>query len=97
MKGLVGSFRRSRVEVAARGRSHLGCQNDQGDQIRKDLETVHGVGIVPYGLHLGDGTHEDQAAIDPGVDLEDIGSKYISEAELTIVGPSYQIRVAEQE
>ena len=92
-----GSFRSGGIEVAARSRSHLGCQDDQGDQIRKDLETVQGVGIVPYGLYVGDGAYEDQAAIDPGVDFEDIRPKDISEAELTVVGPPYQIRVAEQE
>jgi hypothetical protein len=82
----VRSLRRGGAEIVARGRSHPGREDNQGDQIRKDLEAVHGVGIVPYGLHLGDGAHEDQPAIDPGVDFEDVGSKDVSEAELTVIG-----------
>ena len=87
----IDSFRGGGIKVIACGLSHPGSEDNQSDEIREDLETVHGIGIVPYSLHLGDGAHEDQTAIDPSVDFEDVGSKDISETEFAIIGPSYQI------
>jgi hypothetical protein len=66
-------------KVAACDSSYARCQHQKGNQVRENLQTVHGIGIVPDHPDFGDSADKDQATINPGIGLENVGPEDIAE------------------